>query len=354
MRLLRKPKKNPGGRRLPIDNDTLWDNRDQWIGLLSHAWGDIGWPLRNAITPERVRRALASIETTASREQALLEPFLRPCTTQSTPSEIRSTRRKLEAARKRENDLVYRGYELREQSLNERMRESKEALKTARRAQVDELERVRGEHLRRVKEWVAFRGKLKERRDERSALESTLKEQEPLYALYELTEFIRAKRHAHSPLTLARAMAGLPYIGAWQSYRRCAGRPETLLWPTFPIRIFEIVAKAWKDRRDRSSESFLNRIAKRVRAIPTAVERKKEIDHHAAALQRHFSVNWRYMKQAVEATDLTGAHPESVPYLVLGDFVKRVANATSTTERVLAATERLDLALSMRPKGKSR
>jgi hypothetical protein len=148
-------------------------------------------------------------------------------------------------------------------------------------------------------------------------------------------------------------MAGLPHIGVWQSYRRCAGRPETLLWPTLPIRIFEIIAKAWKDRRDRSRGSFLSRIAKRVRAIPTVVGRKKETDHHAAALQRHFSEKWRYLRLTIEATDLTAARPESVPYLVLGDFVKRVANATSTTERVLAATESLDLTFAARPKRKS-
>jgi hypothetical protein len=173
-------------------------------------------------------------------------------------------------------------------------------------------------------------------------LENTLKEQEASYAQQELGAFIGSRRHAHSPLTLARALAGLPEVGAPQSYRRSAGRLE-MRWPTFQFWIFEIIKKAWKDRRDKSSTPFLNRLQKRVRAIRTVVGRNKKPDHYARGLQQHLSTNWRYLKQAVEATDLKRAHADEVPYLVLGDFARRIASATSSTERVLADAERLDL-----------
>jgi hypothetical protein len=117
----------------------------------------------------------------------------------------------------------------------------------------------------------------------------------------------------------------------------------TVRWPTFQFWIFEIIKKAWNDRRDRSSAPFLKRLQKRVRVIRTVIGRKKEPDHYARAVQQHFSTNWRYLRQAVEATDLKGARPDEVPYLVLADFARRIANATSPIERVLAASEHLDL-----------
>jgi hypothetical protein len=348
-----KERKNLGGRPLPIEDDALFENRDRWLGLLSQWWGEVGWPLRNAITPERVREALARIRTTASADRAILEPFLFASTTASTALTIRSTQRNLKAARARENKLVYRDKDLREQFLNRRVNEGKAALGIAWRAQDPDRERVRDEYVRRVHEWAAFRRDLKACRDERAALENTLKEQEASYAQQELSAFIRKQRHAHSPRSIARAIAGLPCLSASYSYRRCGGH-MTARWPTFQFWIFEIIKKAWRDRRDRSSAPFLNRLQRRVRAIQTVVGRNKKPDHYARGVQHHVAMNWRYLKQAVEATDLKGAHAGEVPYLVLANFAGRIANATSPTERVLAAAEQLDLTPPPPPKRKRR
>src|SRR5690242_35320 len=53
--------KNRGGKPLTISNDTLFSNRDCWVGLLSYWWADIGWRLSRARTADDVRAILASM-----------------------------------------------------------------------------------------------------------------------------------------------------------------------------------------------------------------------------------------------------------------------------------------------------
>lgn len=130
------------------------------------------------------------------------------------------------------------------------------------------------------------------------------------------------------------------------------------LYVTTPLnedrfRMFKIIEKAWRDRTNRSAEAFLLRLGKSVRAIRTTVHHGK-LDHRAIALQRYFLENWLHMKQVIATTNIGTAIPASVPYFVLGDFLKRITKATSTTERVLASVEQLSITRPARQKRKHR
>ena len=332
--------KDLGGRPLTINDATLLNNRECWIAFLSNAWGDIGWPLRCVRTPDDVRKALALVETTTAQEQAVLRPFLRETTIGVTRAELSATRAALKVVREREYKLNYEGNTPTHQLLTDRVRESKDALRIMSAADGDDRTRLSGEHVRRVTRLATFKKQLTAIQQDRAALELTLTDQEAAFAQHELCVFLRKRKYAHSPHRVARAMAGLPDIGAWQSYRRCDEYPESPQWPTIQFRIFAIIAKAWQQRSDRSKRALLARVQKRVRAIRT-MDRKRRPDHHSIGLQRYFFENWSYLVQAVEKTDVGRANPVSVPYLVFGSFMKRVAQATSPTERVLASLEQL-------------
>ena len=336
-----------GGRPLAIDNAKLLNNRDCWIGLLSNAWPEIGWPLSRARSREDIRNVFASIRNVAAHEQILLVPFVRETSLEATAREIRATRKELKALREGEHALVYDRYTPRSQTLTERVRESKDALRVAWRSGDPRRKQLRAEHLRRAREWATFRKDCKELRQRCTALERVLAQQEASFAQHELCAFIRGK-YAYSPRRLAEAMAGLPYLSANQSYRRCSGHPESALWPPFQFRVFEIIGKAWKQRTDRSKLAFLRRIEKRVRTIRTTNEDGNP-DRHAIGVQSHFVENWWYLKQAIKAINILQVVRGSVPYVIAGDFRKRVVQATPT-DRVTASLERLQPVVAARQK----
>ena len=102
-------------------------------------------------------------------------------------------------------------------------------------------------------------------------------------------------------------MAGLPDIGASQSYRRCSQLPEDAhAWPTSRHRIFRIIEQAWRDRADRLKETFLARLQKRARAI-RATDDKGMPDHASGVARQFFFKSWWYLEQAINEIDIERA-----------------------------------------------
>ena len=336
-----------GGRPFEIDDAQLLSNRDCWIGLLSNAWIEIGWLLTRARSREDIRKVFASIRNVAAHEHVFLAPFIRETSIDATAAEVRATRNQLKALREREYLLIYDRYTLRNQTLTERMRESKDALRMAWRSDDRQRKELRDEHLRRVRELATFRKDSKELRQRCTALERVLDEQEASFAQQELCTFIRRGKYPCTPRRLARVMAGLPYIGSEQSNRRCSEHSENTLRHS-QFQVFEVIEKAWKQRTDRSKSAFLKRIEKQVRTLRTT-DKKGDPDHHAIGVRSHFVENWRYLNEAIKALDVLAVAPGSVPYLIASDFRQRVTQATPT-QRVKASLEQLQPVIAARPK----
>ena len=339
-----KTRRNSGGKPLTIDDETLLANRECLIGFLSNAWGDIGWLLRSVRTAEDVRRALSSVTITTSQERDLLMPFVRETKTGVSRAALSATRTALKRVRARENDLHFEGTTHRAERLTERMRESRQAVAIAARTSDRHRSRIEEEHRQRVTSLATFTKDRKAREKQRTALERQLTDQEASFAQQELCVFLRKRKYAHTPYGLARAMAGLPYIGVWQSYRRFDKlRKRPTVWPTIQWRIFSVIVAASRRRRGRSTARFLDSVRERVQAIRIK-KRKGKPDYHAIAVRSYFCDNWRYVVQAAEQASNEATYPANFPYVVLAILVKRVAEAaTSPTERVLASVERLSL-----------
>ena len=161
---------------------------------------------------------------------------MRETTIRVTAPEVRGTRAALRALREREYEYSYSGNLSTRQTLTDRVGDSKEALRVPWTAPHEDRERIRDEHLRRVSELAALRKELKALKQAGATLEATLDDQEASYAQHEMCGFIRRRKYAHSPRNLAHAMAGLPYLGSWQSFRRCGEHSESPIWPTLRFR----------------------------------------------------------------------------------------------------------------------
>src|SRR5438128_4707194 len=82
---------NKQAGRPTVDDGRLGGDRDALVWLLSVAWGDIGWQLERASTPQQLREALEPLRGHASGH--LLARFLRPTSISATGKEIREGRK---------------------------------------------------------------------------------------------------------------------------------------------------------------------------------------------------------------------------------------------------------------------
>ena len=320
--------KNLGGRPLSIDEGTLFNRRDSLIQMLSNAW-EIGWELACARTPESLRKAFGCLKD-AVHEQ-FLRPFLSPTIIEASASDIRATKKDL-------GHLVKRMYELmpKVDEDTRRLRESGWAVNQ--NIWSEQLGVLVKEHILRL---ASFRNAAREMdhvQKELKTLETRLADQEAYYAQHELLKFIGYGKYAHNPRNLAQAMAGLPQIGCWQSFQRCEKQPSPL-WPTRPeetpplsYQVFEIIAECWNHRDREPDKAFLNLLRDRIRPIP-----------QSNFLRSHLTEQWRYLRQAVEQTNLKQTVLGAVPYRVFGKLMKNIAQPRSAEESVLAAKEQRDI-----------
>src|SRR5216117_2973706 len=82
--------------RPTVDDGRLGGDRDALVWLLSVGWGDIGWQLERASTPQELREALEPLREHACGH--LVARFLRPTSISVTAKEIREDRKVLRKA----------------------------------------------------------------------------------------------------------------------------------------------------------------------------------------------------------------------------------------------------------------
>jgi len=83
------PRKRAG--RPSIDDDTLSADRDALVWLLSVSWGEVGWLLPRATTPEELRQAFAPLRNHPHED--LVTRFVRETSICATAKAIRKTRK---------------------------------------------------------------------------------------------------------------------------------------------------------------------------------------------------------------------------------------------------------------------
>jgi hypothetical protein len=333
--------KHPGGRPKQIDDGILFNHRDSLIQTMSDAWGDIGWELKSVNAPDELREALGPLGGIFYENQRqVLSPLLQATPVQASAAEIRATRKAIRNAGRRSYEIfgtvgLQVNFKPTLNSATERLRESEYAIT---RVSNENLGIIIYEYLSRLSDYRTMKDEWNKIEEQRKALEARLSNEEAFYAKDELFRFIKYGKYAHNPRNLANAMAGLPDIGCWQSFQRCE-KEQSHLWPTRPeeipplsYRVFETIADSWDDRDLEPNLTFVNLLGNRVRTIPENND-----------LRQHLTKYWRYLRQAVEQTDLKQTGSDAVPYRVFGKFMRNIAQPRSDEENVLAAKEQSDL-----------
>src|SRR5262249_42422831 len=131
----------------------------------------------------------------------------------------------------------------------------------------------------------------------------------------ELLRFILSRRYSFTPLNIANAMAGLPYMQWRQSSKRC-GRMQCPIVGGSSYQLFRMLDKV--NRASSSAEGILNAVENRLQNSPKP-------DYIAADLRR----NWYYLRAAINAVVEQRPHPHSIPFRILSEYQRRMQSRTS-------------------------
>ncbi len=160
-----------------------------------------------------------------------------------------------------------------------------------------------------------------------------LERQEAFFAESELFTFIRNSDRGFTPQTLAKAIAGLPYIGCAQSLRRCA----KICDQTRPPHIHYLVFKAI--RYIVTHEGFPSSPRKAIELFKTKIQSLPK--NHTDA-RDYRKKHWPYLKEGIENSCGSRLAPRAKPYKITENFVNSVGRSRTPLEQVLLERENND------------
>jgi hypothetical protein len=316
----RRKSPNPTGRPIDIDPQTLVQYRDVFLGLLSQAWGDVGFNLPRASTIEEVRAALRPLAA-LTLQWFRLTPFLHEPVIPVTRSELRRSRRSCSIAADE-----YASAASERQSAKDRFDQSRTALNTA----TGDDGALRTEHFRRLQLCLRAEREYAALHEASSAAQANLVNQTAFYVQTELLSFVCSpRRYARNPPNFAGAMAGLPEVTASYGFQRCSMQPNPS-WPFLAFRIFHLIEQAWL--RAESMDALAVALSEAIRGLAAD-----------DPVRRQLAAEWRYVRQAIEEVSTEGrADPEAKPFQVFAMFWKKRAAARTHDETVRVQMEQLE------------
>jgi len=208
------------GRPIAIDDGRLWGARDHLVWLFETTWPDVGRRLPWIKKPADVLEVLHvwQSENNCYNQHYIAKCLLRSSSTPATPKWLTVTRNRLGEL----NEAVRSAEEVR--------RKCRESLETAQRALRPELsdgEKLIVEDLisgrdQKLADAEAEYGRMSSKQRQ---TEELLRDGEASFARGEFIRFCKSNRYRLTPLNIANALAGLPYVGWRQSAKRCKKQP---------------------------------------------------------------------------------------------------------------------------------
>lgn len=305
----RTPKR---GRPCLIDELGLSQRRDNLLSTLELHWAEVGWDLQSARTLPSLRKALTPLA-----ERSGFELFVHPATRKTTWTELRNTRTEEEGLQERlrmaiEDEIHAR--EWLERVLGALQDSGDQRLKEI-------VERRRKQHLAAANLVSELRGKLEKCRDD-------LRGQKAYIAQSELLDFLRSKRYAITPLSLANAVAGVPFITWRRSATRCV-RTATNHSHGTSYEMLEHIAQAVADP-PRSADSAADQVKQYL------LRNSRKGGYSISKLREEFY----FLRLSIETAYAQHPPRRALPYRIVAEHLRRTS-AIGRYDRVMQEEERL-------------
>ena len=307
------------GRRSDLDDEELTQRRNQLVQALEGVWGDIGWTLPRCRKAEDLIDAFSSLDQIYV--QNLISPFRRSSSEVASDNKIRATRSRLRM-------VVPRRYKMAEMKRN--------ALEQLQSADVA-LSQSTGHARRQLKSWrkkcrkeaAGPYGEYQELSREEASLQLRLANLEASFARQQLFRFLKSKRYELTPLNLANAMAGVPYMGWRQSMRRTSGT-ECIIANGQTYQVFKAIRYLVNSATTKAETALLNHFRNGILQLP---------GRHRTA-KKELAENWLYVQRAIRQACRSKVHPRALLFEIMRRYQKQT-QSRSYVDMALAAHSKL-------------
>jgi len=295
-------------RRSPIIEDgRLWSDRDHLVWLFEVTWPDVGGKLWRIKTAADV---LDGLQTWKGRSNNyIVETLLRKESRPATAKVLNEQRRKMRLLVKaRQKAWEYR----------EKCHASVEVAERAFSSELTERDKARVEELRarRHARFVEAEALYVAARDAEDQQEKLIRAGEAHFARVEFAQFCQSQRYRMTPVNIANALAGLPFIGWRQSALRCA------------------------PRQAQGANGGAMQVFEAIRRIVDSCTRRSLLVKHAEHTLRSqggnksFAVSelrkdFYYLRSAIEEVLKTNPRRRELPYAIARDYMERKSHISN-------------------------
>ena len=313
-------RKKGAGRKKGIGDGYLGSTRNVLVGLLQGAWGEIGLALEKVQTAADVLNVFLALKTEPNLPY-IITALLRDSEEPANAKRLRL----LNIRTDKLNESLSETEWTRQQSLH--------ALEAANRVDISDLPKeqqslVMEEQNKRKADFEAIDAEYCCLLDKRRELDETIANARAYFARAEFARFCRHGRYAFTPLNVANAMAGLPYIGYRQSVKRCR---QWILESGSGggYQIFLVIRSITNSKRG----------VKLTEHAGQWLRTKRKPETNALKELRE---KWYYLRRAIESVVKSKPHPRVLPYKVTTEYYRRLKHRTSVDllfdegERIIA------------------
>jgi hypothetical protein len=317
----------PRGRRSELSDAQLQSQRSQLLQIFEGTWSDIYRELQRCKKPDDLIRVFTPITDPKIWFHGPISIFCRSSSESASGATLRRVRAELRS-------VVQRLYmaELSKRLAEEKLHQADWALAQA-----------RGSNRRRVK-----RGRKKKRKEAWKAevpyrplankekhLRERLLELEASFVRQELHRFLKSKRYELTPLNLANAAAGLPYMGWRRSVSRSKNAPSKI-GNGLTYQIFKAVRYLVKNVNRRTEKELVASFRERIPSLPSRYQLPKA----------ELAKNWFSLERAIRQA----YRSDPLPKALICEITKRYFQLIQLQSQVeVALTEQFKLTLSKPP-----
>lgn len=327
---LEGPQRGPGadqppaarrGRRTLLEHGQLHNRRDQLVQIFEGAWGEIGWELQRYKKPEDLIRIFSPLSNSFAQE--IISVFCRPSTEAPSPNRLRKVRAELRSLIKPLYDTEKARREAQE-NLQRVEWAFGQATKQTRRLVKRQRKKRRKEF---AKAALAYRNVYQRERH----LEMQVRCLEASFARLELSRFLKSKRYTLTPLSLANAAAGLPYMGWRQSMRRNA-KSRSIIANGLTYQIFKSIRYLAATASKKMENALVADFRAGIRLLPSRYQLPRA----------ELAEKWLYLERAIRHAYRTKPHPKVLPFEITKRYLKEI-QSQSQVDMVLAEQAKLKL-----------
>jgi hypothetical protein len=301
------------GRPSGLTDTQLHLRREQFVQIFESSWGDIEFGLQRCRKADDLIGVITPIAEPGSWVYGPLSIFCSESSESASANALRIIRAELRAIVEpyRLADEVTRNAYGQLQQLNRIFAQGpKKHRRVLKRAQ----KLKRKQYHKAVQQLSDLSKKLRE-------LEKRLKGIEISFARQELLRFLKSKRYALTPLSLANAAAGLPDIGWRRSMRRCL-KEQSKLANGLDYQIFKLISYIARTSNKKSEYTLVTSFRERLKSLPRR--------HQTVGAK--LAETWWYLERALLQAYRSKPHRKAL----IGEVSKRYFKQTRSYSEVNA------------------